>query len=40
LYAQGGDIPPNNKDWVGEFEESEGGVSVVLIETAERESRE
>lgn len=38
LYAQGNDIPPNNRDREGNIDEPERGVSVVIIEISERES--
>jgi hypothetical protein len=40
IYAEDGDIPPENHDRNDNFQEPEGGVSVVLIETSERESYE
>lgn len=40
MYAQDNDIPPDNRDQEGGIEEPEGGVSVVLIETSEREQEE
>jgi len=38
IYGQDNDIPPYNLEGRGDAEEPEGGVSVVLIETSERES--
>lgn len=38
IYAEDGDAPPKNRDRGGDFQEPDGGVSVVLIETSERES--
>lgn len=38
IYGEDNDHPPNNSDWNGEEEGPERGVSVVLIETSERES--
>lgn len=38
FYAQHNDIPPANGDHEGGSDEPDGGVSVVLIETSERES--
>jgi len=40
VYAQGGKVPPEDRNRGHDFEEPEGGVSVVLIETSERESEE
>jgi len=38
IYGQDNDIPPHDFQGGGDGEEPEGGVSVVLIETSERES--
>ena len=38
IYGEDDDIPPNNRDRSGDPEGPESGVSVVLIETSERES--
>jgi hypothetical protein len=38
IYSQDKDIPPDNRDGEGNAEEPERGVSIVLIETSERES--
>jgi hypothetical protein len=38
IYGGNDDIPPENRDRGGDFQEPEGGVSVVLIETSEREA--
>ena len=38
FYAEHNDFPPENRRRDGDMEEPEGGVSVVLIETSERES--
>lgn len=40
IYAQDNVIPPNNRDYQRESVESESGVSLVLIETSERNSDE
>jgi hypothetical protein len=40
MYAQDNDTPPINRSRENNFGESEGGVSVVLIETSERELEE
>lgn len=38
FFSQGNDYPPNNRDRLSDNDEPQGGVSVVLIETYERES--
>jgi hypothetical protein len=38
MYGQDNDIPPHDLQGGGDGEEPESGVSVVLIETSERES--
>lgn len=38
VYGGSDDFPPEDRDRGGDFQEPEGGVSVVLIETSERES--
>lgn len=38
MYGEDSDHPPNNRDWNGEEEGPQGGVSVVLIETSEMET--
>lgn len=40
FYAQGNDIPPENRYREGGSNEPDGGISVILIETSERESEE
>jgi hypothetical protein len=38
IYGRDNDTPPHNREGGGDEEEPEGGVSIVLIETSERES--
>jgi hypothetical protein len=38
VYAQDNEIPPEIRDREGRSDEPEGGISLVLIETSERES--
>lgn len=38
IYAEDNNFPPEDRNRGGDFQEPEGGVSVVLIETSERES--
>jgi len=40
VYAEDDNFPPMDREKGGDFQEPEGGVSVVLVETSERESEE